>query len=193
MRRATARWIFAPPAAMLRLVRLMRWMVGCTAVACVMAPPPRPFPAAATIGSIDVQPISNVTGEPIWITGGSVIERVLDDSERVSLEDVLASDLRTELRARGFAVYPAPDGARLNVEIRRWTPDSDTEPRSIVAELRARLTAAAGGGEIWSTTLGPRPFPVSGAVNLGDAYTHAAHQMAEQLIGTAAAARSPNP
>ena len=99
---------------------------------------------------VTVLPAANRTGDPLLITGTSLLERYAFRTERVTVADALAQEAAAFLRARGYRVNEpstvegtlpghAPDSAEdaarvashaglegfvLYLEIRRWEPDA---------------------------------------------------------------------
>ena len=64
-------------------------------------------PAVAPLGisgSIAVLPTNNLTGDPLLVQGGGLIDRYVRHAERASVGDVLQSEARAQLQAKGFDV-----------------------------------------------------------------------------------------
>ncbi len=177
-------------------------LAGCAGVA---TPPP-----PASVHTVAVLPPSNRTGDGLLVAGASLLERYALSTDRVTVPDVLAAELRSTLVHRGLGVVPpetvhaatggrtvaSPEGAAeiarqghlsaplLLVVIERWEPDADTHPAFVIVALDATLVDPATGGVLWSMHRRPRPIATPATVALGTAYEIAAKKVAEELVGT---------
>ena len=185
-----------------RLTTLMAVLLaGCASV----APPPPP----ASVHSVAVFPPTNRTGDGLLVAGASLLEKYAFSTDRVTVPDVLAAELRSALMHRGFSVVSpdvvhgatggrtvmSPDAAAeiarqghleapvLLVAIDRWEPDADTHPAFVIVALEATLVDPATGAVLWSAHRRARPIATPATVALGTAYEIAAHKAAEELVG----------
>jgi hypothetical protein len=185
-------------------------LAGCASV----APPPPP----ASVRSVAVFPPANRTGDGLLVAGSSLLEKYALHTDRVTVPDVLAAELRAALSHRGFSVVSpdtvhaatggrtvtSPDAAAeiarkghldaplLVVAIERWEPDADTHPAFVIVALEATLVDPATGAVLWSAHRRASPIATAGTVVLGTAYEIAAHQAAEELVGTWGEERPPS-
>jgi len=171
------------------LLSLLAVAAGCIHRPTAPAPP-------QGVHVVTVLPAANRTGDPLLITGTSLLERYAFRTERVTVADALAQEAASFLRARGYRVNEpstvegtlrehAPDSAEdaarlaskaglegfaLYLEIRRWEPDAGTHPAFVIVAVSAALIDAANGREVWSVRQPVHPAPTPGAVTLGAAY-----------------------
>jgi hypothetical protein len=170
-----------------------------------IATPPPP----TTVHSVAVFPPSNRTGDGLVVAGASLLEKYAIRTDRVTVPDVLAAELRSALAHRGFDVVASdtvhavtggrtiatPDAAAemarqghlevpvLLVAIERWEPDAPTHPAFVIVALEATLVDPATGSVLWSAHRRASPIATSGTVVLATAYEIAAHKAAEELVG----------
>jgi hypothetical protein len=188
---------------MIRLV-LVAAMVLATVTGCATAPPP-PLGIA---GSIAVLPTNNLTGDPLLVEGGGLVDRYIRHAGRVSVGDVLQSEARFRLQEKGFEVGDwfaqqgalkgrVPDSAQaaaalarqsgftsrvLYLELRRWEPDAPTHTRYVIVALIATVVDAASGQEIWREHRRAAPVPTPGAINVESAYVVAARRVIAEVL-----------
>ena len=182
-------------------------VAGCGATTA--SPPP------ASVRTVAVLPPSNRTGDPLLVAGSSLLERYAFKTDRITVGDVLAIELRDRLGRSGFAVV-APDvvdsaiGGRpagsadaaaelarnghltdpvLFVAIDRWEPDGGTHPTFVIVALDAALVDPPTGAVLWHAHRRASPIATPGVVTLASAYEIAAEQAAEDLVGSWNAAR----
>jgi hypothetical protein len=187
----------------LRVTSLIAVLIaGCGGI--TTPPPP------TTVHSIAVFPPSNRTGDGLLVAGASLLEKYAVHTDRVTVPDVLAAELRSALAHRGFAVVPpdtvhavtggrtvtSPDAAVeiarrghletpvLLVAIERWEPDAPTHPTFVIVALDASLVDPVTGAVLWSAHRRAAPIATSSTVVLGTAYEIAARKAAEELVGT---------
>jgi hypothetical protein len=184
------------------LATLLVVVLGCT-----VAPPP---PPPATVRRVAVLTPDNRTGDGLLVAGTSLLERYAFRTERVTVPDVLAIELRATLARRGFAVVPpetvqaategrpagSPEAAAelarhghlddpvLMVVIDRWEPDAPTEPTFVIVAVEAALVDPSSGSVLWRVHPRMRPIKTPGAVTLGSAYEIAAGQVVQELVGS---------
>jgi hypothetical protein len=74
-------------------------MLGCSShLLSTVAPPP------ATIRTIAVLPPNNRTGDPLFVSGTSVLEKYVFRSPPATVADILAAEAGDELERRGYTV-----------------------------------------------------------------------------------------
>jgi hypothetical protein len=161
-------------------------------------------PARVSVASVTVLPPENETGDPLVISGESLLEKYLLGTERYTVSDALAAVARAALTRQGFVVVaPAEvsdrpsesatgaaaqaagqgvEGAMLYTEIRRWEPDDHYEPRFVIAAVSVRLVDAKSGRIVWSADHASRPVETPGAINFGQAYAIAAEKLMLNLL-----------
>ncbi len=185
-------------------------LAGCGGIAT--SPPP------TTVHSVAVFPPSNHTGDGLLVAGASFLEQYAVRTDRVTVPDVLAAELRSALVHRGFDVVASdtvhavtgggtvasPDAAvemarrghleapLLLVAIERWEPDAATHPAFVIVALEATLVDPATGAVLWSAHHRAAPIATPGTVVLGTAYEIAARKAAEELVGTWGEERPPS-
>jgi hypothetical protein len=174
-------------------------LVGCAAS---LPPPPR------TVRSVAVFPPSNQTGDGLLVAGTSLLEKYAFDTDRVTVADVLGTELRVGLARRGFAVV-SPDVVRaatagrhvataeaaaelaraghvadpvLLLTIDRWEPDQGIHPDFIIVALDAVLVDPANGAVLWHAHRGASPIATPGTVTLGSAHEIAVKRVVEELL-----------
>jgi hypothetical protein len=159
-------------------------------------------------GSIAVLPTNNLTGDPLLVEGGGLVDRYIRHATRVTVGDVLQSEARFRLQEKGFSVGDwsaqqsalkgrVPDSAQaaaelarqggftsrvLYLEIRRWEPDAPTHPRFVIVALTASVIDAASGQEIWREHRRAAPVPTPGAINVEAAYVVAARRVIAEIL-----------
>jgi len=165
-----------------------------------------------------VFPPDNLTGDELLVEGGSLLEKYVFHTQRVTVADVLAAEARRQLASRGVTIIPpdvvdaaagehpplgaygaAAAAARnhidadvLFIEIRRWEPDVPFQPRSIIVSLAATLVDPADQHTLWSADRPSRPIATPGAVTLGAADVIAAGKAIEELLAPLSAVRPPS-
>ncbi len=176
-------------------------LLGCALIA--PAPPPDPM------RRITVLPPGNRTGDVLLVEGASLLEKYAFDTDRVTVGEVLAAELRARLTKRGFAVVP-PDvvrkategrgvatpeaaidlarnghltGPLLVVSIDRWEANGGTHADFVIVALEVWLVDPASGAVVWHANRRANPIATPGAVTLGSAYEMAAAKAAEELVG----------
>jgi hypothetical protein len=181
------------------------------------ARPPAPVPAPKTVQAVAVFPPDNLTGDALLVEGGTVLEKYVFHTERVTVGDVLAAEARMQLASRGVAVVPPdvvdaaagdppPLGAHgaaaaaarshigaavLFIEIRRWQPDAPFQPRSIIVSLAATLVDPSDQRTLWTAERPSRPIATPGAVTPGAADVIAAAKAIEELLAPLSSLRAP--
>ena len=179
--------------------------VGLLGLAACVKPPPPPPPSVRTIA---VFPASNQTGDDLLISGGSVLEKYVFHTARVTVPDVLAAEARTLLEREGYTVVspelietatggraPASgteaaalaaqhdlEGDVLYITLRQWEPDLTYGPSSIIVSLRIDLIDPSTGRTIWTADHPSRPVQTPGTINFADAYWVAARSVIRQLL-----------
>jgi len=178
------------------------------ALLCVASCMRPPTPAPQPVRAIAVFPPNNRTGDPLLITGTSFVEKYLLETQRYTVADALRVEAGTQLVQRGFDVVdpqivstatngqvPASaqdaaalaarnhiEGAVLYIEIRRWEPNVGTEPTFIIASVLLTLIEPATGRALWTADHPSRPVQTLGVINLGTAYSVAAHTLMTEML-----------
>lgn len=172
--------------------RLAVWTVGLALLAgCLPHPSPPPLPMIGT-RAVAILPPTNLTGDELLVSGGSMLETYVLRADHVTVPDLLASEAEVVLRARGYqatarAARPGDadatrDGLRLSIEIRRWEPDSWTHPQFVIVGVSATLTDGA--KEVWSARPSIQHVATPGTVILGSAYEIAARRVVDELLAS---------
>jgi hypothetical protein len=187
---------------MMRLVIVAAVLLGALA-GCATSQAP-----LGIAGGIAVLPTNNLTGDPLLVEGGGLVDRYIRHAGKVSVGDVLQSEARFRLKEKGFDVGDwaaqqtalkgkVPDSAQaagvlareagltgrvLYLEIRRWEPDAPTHPRFVIVALIASVVDASSGQEIWREHRGAAPVPTPGAINVEAAYVVAARRVIEEML-----------
>jgi hypothetical protein len=148
---------------------------------CAMTPAPIP-PGPRGVQDIAVQPPSNQTGRELIVNQPGLLGAYFDE-KRSTVPDVLASDLQSLLRDRGFRVLAAnADGVpTLRTQIRRWDPYSADYSRITVSVL-ATLTDPTSGRTLWTLDRANWDLLTPDARNGQEASGIAARDIARALI-----------
>jgi len=147
------------------------WLVAC-GVAETLPPPPD------GVAAVSVAPVENKTGSPLAISGDTFVGKWIGREKR-SVPDVLARELETALRDRGFAVG-GPGAARLKIQLARFEPDQPSLTYVSVA-LTATLTDADGTVR-WTGERSAWVVSTGNAVSLPAAYEAASHAVARGVV-----------
>jgi hypothetical protein len=161
---------------------ILALLAGCT---------PRPLtpPPPHDVRLVVILPPENRTSDDLLVSGGSMLEKYVFHSDRLTVADILAADTEELLRARGYragaAGKPLPtEGNLLDLEIQRWEPDSWTEPTFVIVGVTATLRDGASGRELWSAHPPIGPIATPGAVVLGSAYEIAARKIVTEIFAS---------
>ena len=126
-----------------RIIVLAALLLGCG--------PSKPATLAgpARVRTIAVDPVANRTGEPLVLADPGMLGRLLDE-QRSTVPDLLRSDLRAALMARGFAVEAEPGHGvpALHIELRRWAPYT-ADYSMVMVNLVAIIVEQPSGREVW--------------------------------------------
>ena len=154
-------------------------LVSCAG--CTTAPAPFP-PAPVGVQDIAIQPPSNQTGRDLIVDQPGLLASYLGE-KRETVPEVLAGDLRTLLRDRGFRVLAAPAGSvpTLRTEIRRWDPYSADYSR-ITVSLLATLIDPTSGRTLWTAERSGWHVETPAARNGQEASGIAARDVARTLV-----------
>ncbi len=190
-------------------------LLGLLALGCGVAPVPGP---PATVRTVAVLTPGNRTGDELLVAGTSVLERYAFGTERVTVPQVLAIELRAALARRGYAVVApelvvaategrpvySPDAAAelarhghldepvLMVVVDQWQPDAPTQPTFVIVALQAALVEPSSGTVLWHTRRRASPVATPGSVTLGAAYEIAVRKVVEELVGAWGTERPPS-
>ena len=172
--------------------------------ACVKPSPPPP----KSVHTIAVFPAANRTGDELLIAGGTVLEKYVFHTTRVTVPDVLAAEARTLLEQQGYTVVSpelveaasdgkAPASAKqaatlaaqhdlagdvLYIDLRQWEPNLTYGPSAIIVSLNIELVDPATGRTIWSADHPSRPVQTPATINFADAYWVAARSVIRQML-----------
>jgi len=164
---------------------LIATVAALCAGGCVRAPTrSAPPPALHTVAI--VAPV-NLTGDELVVEGGSLLEKYVLDTPRVTVPDVLAVEARRQLEARGITVAAADSPAaapELHLELRRWEPDAPFKPSYIIVSLTASLVAPDSHRVLWSAEHPSRPVATAGAISLANADIMAAARVVTELLAS---------
>jgi hypothetical protein len=170
----------------------------------MVAPPP------STVRSVAVLPPANRTGGDLVVAGTSLLEVYAFGTDRTTVADVLAAELRAQLVRRGFTVVSpdvvatatehrpvgSPEAAAeiarrgglsdpvLFVAIDRFEVDAGTHPAFIIVAADAALVEPAKGVVLWESHRRAGPIATPGTATLGAAYEIAARKLAEELVAS---------
>ncbi len=115
----------------------LRLLVFSLSLAAACAHPPAP-PRLAPGQAIAVLPPNNRTGNPLFVSGASFLDRYVFHAEVVTVGDVLAGEARFQLAERGFRVIP---GQAIAAATKGQTPESPTAAGEMAS--RGKLDALA--------------------------------------------------
>jgi hypothetical protein len=158
--------------AVLALVSCM----GCT-------PAPAPFPPGPVgVQDIAIQPPSNQTGRDLIVDQPGLLGSYLGE-KRETVPEVLAGDVRSLLRDRGFRVLTgnAEGVPTLRTEIRRWDPYSADYSR-VTVSLLAMLIDPTSGRTLWTVARSDWNVETPAARNGQEASGIAARDVARALV-----------
>jgi len=185
------------------------------AAAC-SSPPPAP-PKISRGETIAVLPPNNRTGDPLFVSGASFLDRYAFHSETVTVGDVLAGEARAQLTERGFRVTPREtvdaaaeghvprtphaageiaahgklDGLVLYLEILRWEPDAPVHTTFVIVGLSASLVDPTSRNVVWEFYRQPQPIATPGEVTLENAYETAARKVMAEILSPFGAPQTP--
>lgn len=174
-------------------------LTGCT------RPPP---PVPTSVHTVAVFPPLNRTNDELLITGGSLLEKYVFHSERITVPDVLAAEARTLLERAGYRLISpelvesatggqAPKSATeaaataaahdlagdvLYIDLRQWTPDLTYGPAAIIVSMRIDLIDPSSSRVIWSADRPLRPIRTPATINFSQAYFVAARSVIEEML-----------
>lgn len=185
-----------------------RALLACLAIVtfagCVKPVPPPP----PSVHTIAVFPPYNHTADDLLITGGSILEKYVFHTERITVPDVLAAEARTVLERAGYtlvspeqieaatngraplsgkeaaataAAHELP-GDVLFIDLRQWTPDLTYGPSAIIVSMHIELLDSASGKTLWSADRPQRPIQTPGTINFADAYWVAARSVIREML-----------
>jgi hypothetical protein len=169
----------------------------------------RPAPLHLSPGrAIAVLPPNNRTGDPLLVSGASLLDRYAFHAERVTVGDVLAAEARFQLAEHGISVIPREavvaategrvpqspqaaaeiaahgklDGLALYLEIRQWQPDAPVHTSFVIVGLSLSLVDPASGNVVWQLDRHPAPVATPGEVTLENAYETAAREAIAEIL-----------
>jgi hypothetical protein len=173
--------------------------------ACANRPAP---PQLSSDQAIVVLPPNNRTGSPLLVAGASFLDRYAFHAERVTVEDVLEGEARSQLAERGFRVVPREtvaaatdgrvprsveaaaeiaahgklEGLALYLEIRHWEPDAPVHTTFVIVGLSLSLVDPASGNVVWLFDRRPAPVATPGEATLEGAYEAAARKVIADVL-----------
>ena len=171
---------------------------------CMKPPPPVP----QSVHTVAVFPPANRTDDELLITGGSILEKYVFHSARITVPDVLAAEARTLLERAGYTLISpelvetatggqAPTSAKeaaataaahdlagdvLYIDLRQWTPDLMYGPSAIIVSMHIDLIDPASGRIIWSADRPQRPIQTPATINFSQAYFVAARSVIADMM-----------
>jgi hypothetical protein len=187
--------------------RRLRWL----ALAALLMPGCARAPAPVVLHDVNpiaVLPPKNQTGDSLVVSPGSMLEKYILHSDRVTVPDILAAEAREQLALDGFTVV-APDvvdlatggqpaasvaaaadlaqqkhleAAVLYIDLRRWEPNIAFQPTAVIVWIELTLIESSSGRVLWTAAQQPQPIPTQGAINLGNAYVIAARTVMQRLL-----------
>jgi hypothetical protein len=188
--------------------RRLLWLLSVLILSCTPMPVSPPLPTI--VRTVAVLPPINRTGDPLLVSGASLLEKYVFRTQAVTVGEVLVAEVRMQLAHRGIIVVPAEkveaaigaqtpnspkeaadlaarsqlEGDVLYIEIKQWQLPSEEafHPRVVLVSLEASMIAVATGRIVWTAHLPLRPIPTSGAVTRADAYMIAARQVAKEVF-----------
>jgi hypothetical protein len=173
---------------------------------CARPPPLVSLPATA--GTIAVFPPNNRTGDELVVAGGTLAEKYVFGTQRVTVPDVLAAEARWQLARRGYtliaseavdtalgpqrpdspaaaatlATHQQLDASVLYIEIRRWEPNGPFTPDAVIVSVTVTLIDPSTGRSLWTADHPSKPVSTPGVVNPGQAYEIAAGKVIAELF-----------
>ena len=189
--------------------RFLSLLLSVLTLSCALPPSTPPLPATAR--TIAVLPPNNRTGDPLLVESASFLHPYADRPGRVTVPDVLATEVREQLARRGvkviapeavtaaignqtlrspeeaadLAAHGQLEGSALYIDIRRWEADiSPLHPQRIIVALEARLLDPATGRTVWTAQRPTHPVPTPGVATRWRAYMIAARKVAEELFAS---------
>ncbi len=154
---------------------------GCVRTPVRSAPPP-------ALRTVAIAPPINLTGDELIVEGGSLLEKYVLDTPRVTVPEILTAEARRQLAARGVTVIAAdaPAGAApvLHLELRRWQPDAPFKPTYIIVALTASLVAPDTHRVLWSAEHPSRPVSTAGAISVANADLIAAARVMSEVLAS---------
>jgi hypothetical protein len=164
------------------------------------------------VRAVAILPPNNQTGDPLVVGGTSLLEKYVFRSTPVTVAEVLAVEVRSQLEQRGVTVLPRDqveaavghrtpgnpteaarlasqgrlEGSVLYIEIVQWQPalEDALHPWRMLVAVRAQLVDVAAGRVVWSAHLSLRPVSTPGAVTRADADLIAAKRVARELFAS---------
>jgi len=126
----------------MRRARVCLVVLGCLTGCASSAPAP-----PAHLGrAVAVLPPNNRTGDPLLVTGASVLDRYVRHAERVTVADVLLSEARFQLQENGFEVA---DRHRVETALNGRVPESPTRrsssPRTVASRISCCISRSDAG------------------------------------------------
>jgi Protein of unknown function (DUF3386) len=189
--------------------RFLSLLLPVLTLSCALPPSVPSLPATAR--TIAVLPPNNRTGDPLLVESASFLHPYADRPGRITVPDVLATEVREQLAQRGITVI-APEaviaaigpqtpgsleaatdlaaqgkleGSALYIEIRRWEADmSPLHPQRVIVALEAHLLDPATGRTVWTAQRPLHPVPTPGVATRWRAYMIAARKVAEELFAS---------
>lgn len=160
--------------------RLLPLGLVLLAVAACTAPKPSQAPPAG-VDKLVVAPPENTTGDALVVDEPGAIGRALQ-MKRVTVPNVLASELRRRLEIQGFAVMPSKSTGfpTLKTEIRRWEP-YPADYSQVTVDITAILVDGSG-REIWRMDRERWRVPTPDTESAIDSSREASASVAEQIL-----------
>jgi hypothetical protein len=164
-------------------------------------------PSSVARTPIAVLPPFNRTGDVLLVAGGSMLDKYVFKTEKITVPEVMLAETRTLLEARGFALvagdtvaarldaHPptsATEAAQLAASgalhadvlflaVRQWTPDDATTPHAVIASVEATLVSESGTA-LWQADFHAKPIPTPGAIDTQTAYVIATQKLVADIF-----------
>jgi len=162
------------------IVRIVLVLFMALQLACGASKPQVAGPAGLT--TIAVDPTTNSTEKSLVLQDPGLLGRFLDE-KRMAVPELLRSDLRAALTARGFDVVEKGGNVPvLRTELRKWEPYT-ADYSMVLVDVVASLVEQPSGREMWRTERTAWRVPTRDARSGYEASTMAANSIAETLVG----------
>ena len=168
----------------------------------------QPLPPPASVHTVAVFPPNNRTGDELLITGGTILEKYVFHTERLTVPDVLAAEARTVLEGAGYTLVApelidaaiaghAPTSAAqaaalaaahglpgdvLYIDLRQWAPELTYGPDGVIVSMRMELVEGTTGRLLWSADHPARPVQTPATINFAHSYWVAARSVVRQML-----------
>jgi hypothetical protein len=161
------------------IARMVLVLLAALQLGCGASKPPVAGPVGVT--TIAVDPTTNSTEKSLVLEDPGLLGRVLD-VQRSAVPELLRSDLRAALTARGFDVVERGGNVPvLRTEVRKWEPYA-ADYSMVVVDVVASVVEQPSGREVWRTDRTAWRVSTPDARSSYDASVMAANSIAETLV-----------